>query len=203
MKYTSQERFTKISADNVWQVIADYTSSFFGWTAMKNAKENHWFAVHVKARHEFKVSERLKESDVEVFLPAVERSRTWKDRKKLIHFPLFPCYLFVNITTSHEDKLTVLMTKGVVRFLGSIPGEPETIPEEQILSLKKVLERKVELDPYPYLQEGHRVRIKKGPLAGVEGILVEKAGKHKLILSVDILCQSTSVTIEAADVEKI
>jgi transcription antitermination factor NusG len=163
----------------------------------------YWFAVHVKARHEFKVSERLKETGVEVFLPAVERLRKWKDRKKLIHFPLFPCYLFVNIAKSHEDKLTVLMTKGVVRFLGAIPGEPETIPEEQIVSLKKVIESKVEIDPYPYLQEGHWVRIIKGPLAGVEGILVEKASRHKLILSVDILCQSTSVTIEATEVEKI
>jgi transcription termination/antitermination protein NusG len=163
----------------------------------------HWFAVHVKARHEFKVSERLKESGIEVFLPAVERLRKWKDRKKLIHFPLFPCYLFVNISKSYEDKLAVLMTKGVVRFLGAIPNEPETIPEEQILSLKKVIESKVELDPYPYLQEGHWVRITKGPLACIEGILVEKAGRHKLILSVDILCQSASVTIEAADVERI
>lgn len=163
----------------------------------------NWFAVHVKARHEFKVSERLKETGVEVFLPAVERLRKWKDRKKRILFPLFPCYLFVNIAKSHEDKLTVLMTKGVVRFLGAIPGEPETIPEEQILSLKKVIESKAEIDPYPYLQEGHWVRIKKGPLAGVEGILVEKAGRHKLVLSVDILCQSTSVTIEASEVEKI
>jgi transcription termination/antitermination protein NusG len=163
----------------------------------------HWLAVHVKARHEFKVSERLKEAGVTVFLPAVERLRKWKDRKKLILFPLFPCYLFVHITTSHEDKLTVLMTKGVVRFLGATPNAPEAIPEEQILSLQKVIESKVELDPYPYLQEGHWVRITKGPLAGVEGILVEKAGRHKLILSVDILCQSASVTVEAADVERI
>jgi transcription antitermination factor NusG len=163
----------------------------------------HWFAVHIKARHEFKASDRLKEAGIEVFLPAVERLRKWKDRKKLIYFPLFPCYLFVNITGSHEDKLIVLKTRGVVRFLGAIPGEPESIPEEQIVSLKKVIESKIEIDPYPYLREGHWVRITKGPLAGVEGILVEKAGRHKLILSVDILAQSTSVTIEATEVEKI
>ena len=162
-----------------------------------------WFAVHVKSRHEFKVSERLIKAGVEVFLPAVERLNRWKDRNKLIQVPLFPCYLFVNITGSHDDKLTVLKTKGVVKFLGTVSGEPEPVPEEQISSLRKIMESKANMDPYPYLQEGQRIRINKGPLAGIEGLLVEKAGQHKLVLSVDILCQSTSVTIQAGDVEKL
>jgi len=34
-------------------------------------------------------------------------------------------------------------------------------------------------------------------------LLVEKAGMHKLVLSVDILSQSTSLTIQASEVERI
>jgi transcriptional antiterminator NusG len=162
-----------------------------------------WFVVHVKARHEFKVCERLLNAGVEVFLPAVERLSRWMDRNKLILFPLFPCYLFVHIAKNHDDKLTVLKTKGVVRILSTIPGDPDPVPDEQIISLKRIVETKANVDPYPYLQEGQRVRIKQGPLAGVEGLLVEKAGQHKLVLSVDILCQSTSVTIQAGDVETV
>jgi transcriptional antiterminator NusG len=166
--------------------------------------EQSWFAVHVKSRHEFKVMERLTQSGVEVFLPAIDVLSKWKDRNRLIQVPLFPCYLFVHIRKNdHDERLLVLKTKGVVRFLGNVPGEPETVPAEQILSLRKLLENKVTLDPYPYLQEGQRVRIKNGPLAGVEGMLVEKSGQHKLVLSVDILCQSTSVFVQASDVEKI
>lgn len=172
---------------------------------MKNREipDLYWFAVHVKSRHEFKVLQRLTGAGIETFLPAVERLSRWKDRNKLVQFPLFPCYLFVHTTESNHDKLTVLKTNGVVRFLGALPGEPEQIPEEQIFSLRKVVENNENLDPYPYLREGQRVRITKGPLAGVEGILVEKAGLHKLVLSVDILCQSAAVTIQASEVEKI
>lgn len=157
----------------------------------------------MRSRHEFIVNERLAKSGVEVFLPAVERLSRWKDRKKLVLFPLFPGYLFVRTGKDHSEMLAVLKTPGVVRFLGLLPSEPETVPEEQILSLKKVVESRETVDPYPYLKEGSRVRIRKGPLRGVEGLLVEKAGQHMLVLSVDILRQGLSLKIDASDVDTI
>jgi len=169
-------------------------------------KENSgfcWYAIHVRSRHEFQIYEKLISAGIESFLPAMERLSKWKDRNKLIRFPLFPGYLFVNIDHSSSARMAVLKTKGVVRFLGNVPGEPEPVPEEQVLSLKKVIEAGGTLDPYPYLHEGKRVRIIRGPLAGVEGILVEKSGLHRIVLSVDIISQSTAVTIEAGDVEPV
>jgi transcription antitermination factor NusG len=162
-----------------------------------------WYAVHVKSRHEFRVRDRLKKAGIEAFLPVVERINRWKDRRKLVSFPLFPGYLFVHIHKIYEEMLTVLKTHGVVRFLGITPGEPEAVSEEQIISLKRLLENKEAIDPYPYLKEGQRVRIKRGPLKGVEGLLVEKAGKHILVLSVDILRQGLSLKIDASDVESL
>ncbi len=162
-----------------------------------------WYAVHVRSRHEFQVNDRLTLKGIESFLPTVERLRKWKDRKKLIAFPLFPGYVFVHTTRESNNLLMVLKVKGVVRILCTIPGEPDPIPEDQILSLKKLVENKEELDPYPYLNEGQKVRIKKGPLYGVEGILVEKIDKHILVLSVDVLRQGVALKISASDVEKI
>jgi len=161
----------------------------------------YWYAVHVKSRHEFRVTERLTKTGMEAFLPVVERLNKWKDRKKLVSFPLFPGYLFVHINKSYSDMLAVLKMQGVVRFLGLIPSDPEPVPEDQIVSLKKLVESKESLDPYPYLKEGQMVRIKSGPLAGVEGILVERAGQHLLVLSVDILRQGVSLKIDASEVE--
>ncbi|MBF0330168.1 MAG: UpxY family transcription antiterminator [Nitrospirae bacterium] len=162
-----------------------------------------WFAVHVKSRHEFKVQERLAKSGIEVFLPVVEKLSKWKDRKKLIEFPMFNGYLFVHIPKSHGVLLSVLKTPGVARFIGMTPGEPESVPDEQIESLKKIVENKETIDPYPYLKEGNRVRIKRGALAGVEGILVQKAGQHLLVLSIDLLQQGVSLKIDSSEVEPI
>jgi len=162
-----------------------------------------WYAIRIRSRHEFKVIDRLSGAKIEAFLPAVERLSKWKDRKKLVAFPLFPGYLFVHIDKDSEKKIIVLKTQGVVRFVGHIAGEPEPVPDDQIISLKKLIENKHELNPYPYLKEGQKVRIRKGPLAGVEGILVSKPEQHILVLSVDILRQGVSIKIDASDVETI
>ncbi len=165
--------------------------------------EQRWYAVHVRSRHEFQVFDRLFTKDIEAFLPTIDKLRKWKDRKKMITFPLFPGYLFVHISKEAKNMLNVLQVKGVVRLLCTIPGEPDPIPDEQIISLKTLVENRETLDPYPYLNKGQKVRITKGPLIGVEGILVEKLDKHILVLSVDVLRQGVALTINAADVEKI
>ena len=168
-----------------------------------NTSPQRWYAVHTKSRHEFQAIERLNQKGINAFLPTVERLRKWKDRKKIISFPLFPGYLFVNISKDSQSMLSVLKVKGVVRLLCTLPGEPDPIPDEQILSLQRLIENKADLDPYPYLNEGQKVRIIKGPLSGVEGILVEKLDKHLLVLSVDVLQHGVALTISASDVEKI
>jgi len=168
-----------------------------------NTLELYWYAVHVRSRHEFKVFDRLTGSGVEAFLPVVERLSKWKDRKKLVNFPLFSGYLFVHIHKMYGDILHVLKTPGVVRLLGILPGEPEPVPDEQIFSLKRLVENKKDLDPYPYLKEGEMVRIKRGHLKGIEGLLIKKTGHHRLVLSVDILQQGVSLKIDAEDVERV
>jgi transcription antitermination factor NusG len=136
-------------------------------------------------------------------LPSVNRVRQWKDRKKTVTFPLFPGYIFVGTTSLERDKLAILKTSGVVNFVGQSPGEAEMVPPDQIIMLMKLVENKETIDPYPYLKHGSRVRIKHGPLSGVEGLLVERKGKHLLVLSIDILQQGVSVQVDAPNVEVI
>lgn len=161
----------------------------------------YWYGLYVRARHEFKVLDLLTRLGIEAFLPTVERLRKWKDRRKLVHYPLFPCYIFVHIQRNTADIMKVLKTQGVVRFLGFEPRNPEIIPDEQIYSLRRLIESREHIDPYPYIREGQRARIKNGPLTGAEGILVKKEGGHLFIVSIDILKRSVAVKIDASDVE--
>lgn len=57
----------------------------------------NWYAVYVKSRYEFVVSEELQRKGIETFLPSITKLNRWKDRKKLVEVPLFPSYLFVSI----------------------------------------------------------------------------------------------------------
>jgi transcription antitermination factor NusG len=167
------------------------------------APDFYWFAVYVRSRFEFKVNDILTHSGVESFLAVVEKVRHRKDRKKLVSFPLFPGYVFLHIDKSPQSRLRVLQTKGVVRFVEMYPGKPEPIPEEQITSLQTLVENKANLDPYPYLKEGSRVRIRTGPFTGIEGVLIKKRDKHLLVLSVDVLQKGVALSISAHEVEKI
>ncbi|MDZ4165762.1 MAG: UpxY family transcription antiterminator [Smithellaceae bacterium] len=160
-----------------------------------------WYALHVRSRHEYRVREQLIGAGIEEFLPLVERLRRWKDRKKLVAFPLFPGYLFVHVTKKPAIMVDILKMYGVVRFLGITPTQPLPVPDGQIASLQKLIATKAPLDPYPYLKEGQQVNIVRGPLAGASGYLIEKRDRHLFVVAIDILKQGAAVKIDASDVE--
>ena len=158
----------------------------------------NWYAIYTRSRHEKKVAASLEEKRVEVFLPLRSVLSRWKDRRKEVQLPLFSGYLFVRIL--REQRLPVLQTSGVVRFVGNGDGL-DPVPEEQIISIQRLMESGLRYDPYPYLKEGMQVRVVRGPLKGVEGILIDKRKKHLLVLSVDMIQQSAAMQVDISDTD--
>ena len=164
--------------------------------------QSHWYALYTRSRFEKKLLSELTDRQVEVFLPMREILSRWKDRKKKIWVPLFPGYIFVNHVDTPENRYNVLNVPGAVRFVESV-GRAEPVPEEQIVAIRRFLESSMAVDPYPYMQVGMQVEIIAGPLAGVRGILVEKRGKFRFILQLDMIRQAVSVEIDANDVKPV
>ena len=163
----------------------------------------NWYATYTRSKHEQKVNDRLERKHIETFLPLIERWSRRKDRRKKIHLPLFPGYLFVRTEMDAHTHLEILKTDSVVRVL-CYNGKPAPIPDEQINAIQVLVKNGMAVSPYPYLKEGMRVRVVNGPLIGVEGILIKtKPNKHRLVLSVDLLQESVSVEIDELDVEPI
>ena len=127
-----------------------------------------WYAVSTRSRHENVAASMLAGLGIRYFLPLITEVRRWSDRKQTVSRPLFPCYLFVNIARSCETQLRVLKVPGIVNFVGSAHG-PTAIPEGEIDSVRAVLSSGIDCVPHPFLQEGDRVRIVRGVLAGIEG----------------------------------
>jgi transcription antitermination factor NusG len=161
-----------------------------------------WFAIHTYARHEKRVASQVALKRIDHYLPMVARLHQWSDRRKEVHLPLFPCYMFVRVAPSPERLVQVLQVPGVIRFVGQ-GREPVPIPDNQIGDIQKLIASKLALDPYPFLKVGQRVRIRSGPLEGVEGILVRRNGARRLVISVDSLQRSLSVCLEGFEVEAI
>ncbi len=161
--------------------------------------QNHWYALYARSRHERQVEERLKGKGIETFFPVRSLQRRWKDRKKIVEFPLFPGYLFVNI--SMMDRNTILQTPSVVRMIGN--GLPEPIPDGQIIAVRKFLEAEIQFDPYPYLVPGMEVEVRRGPLKSVRGVLITKKNKHRLIINVNLINNCIATEIDAEDIQPV
>jgi transcription antitermination factor NusG len=135
-----------------------------------------------------------------VFLPLYESVRRWKDRKKLLTLPLFPCYVFVR--GGLDRRLQVVTTPGIHTIL--FHGESVAIvPEAEIQAIRRAVEGPYRVEPHPFLKCGERVRVIRGSLEGVEGILIRKKNLYRLVLSVDMMAQSVAVEIDATDVEPV
>jgi transcription antitermination factor NusG len=161
-----------------------------------------WYALYTRSRFEKKMLSELTDRRIEVFLPMREILRRWKDRKKKIWVPLFPGYIFVNHINTPENRFRILNIPGAVRFVG-LEGHADPIPEEQIQYVRRFLESSIAIDPYPYMQVGSRVEVIAGPLKGIQGILVEKRGRFRFVLQVDLIRQAVSVEIDASDVRPV
>ncbi len=161
-----------------------------------------WYAIHTRSRHEKQVDLFLSERGVETFLPLVHTLSRRRDRKKYVDIPLFPGYLFV-FTEKERLLFDVKYTRGVTRIIGTDLDAPTPIPDKQILDIKSIMETEVKLDPFPYLKKGRMVRVKSGPLNGLEGILVERKGHYKLVIRIDLLQKGAAAEVYISDIEPI
>jgi transcription antitermination factor NusG len=154
-----------------------------------------WFALQVRSRYENIVTTHLSGMGYESFLPLYMCRRRWSDRFKEIECPLFPGYIFCRLNSL--DRLPILMTPGVSLIVG-VGKTPEAIDEAEIAAIQSAVKSGLPTQPWPFVQIGQRVRIEHGSLRGLEGVLLDFRGHHRLVLSVTLLQRSIAVQVEDA-----
>jgi len=171
------------------------------WPGM-NGTPRHWYALRTRSNFERNVAAELGDKGVENYLPSYEEVHQWKDRKKAVQVPLFPGYVFARFPNCSQARVTVLQTRGVSRILG-VAQAIEPIPDDEIEAVRHLLSVRVSCCGHPYLREGDRVRVRKGPLRGLEGILVRIKNRARLVVSVNLIMQSVAAEVEIGHVEPI
>jgi transcription antitermination factor NusG len=162
--------------------------------------DSQWWALYTRHQHEKSVAEMLSNKGFDVFLPLYDSMRRWKDRNKLLSLPLFPGYVFVQGGLSR--RLQVVSTPGVHMIL-SRGEQVAIIPDIEIQAIRAAVNGHYRMEPHPFLKCGDRVRVVRGSLEGVEGILTRKKNHIRLVLSVEMLAQSVAVEVNASDVEAV
>lgn len=157
-----------------------------------------WYAVYVRAQREKVVSDLLAYKGYEAFVPTYRAVRRWSDRKVELDVPLFPGYVFMRMEI--EKRLPVLTTPGVIYVVGQ--GKvPVALPEDEMAAIQRVLALQCKAEPHAFLKTGQSLRLRTGPLAGLEGVLVKIKAGYRLVLSIDLLQRSISAEVDLADVE--
>lgn len=166
--------------------------------ALGEPSTSPWYALYTVARHEKSVAGEIERRGLSCFLPVYRSVRRWKDRRKELDLVLFPGYVFVQIAP--QKMLQVLQLPGAVRIV-TFNGQPAALSEHEITSLRSRLSSSCHMEPHPYLCVGRRVRVRSGPMQGLEGIIQRQRDKCRLIFTIDLIMRSVAVEVDEADVE--
>jgi transcription antitermination factor NusG len=158
-------------------------------------KDHPWFALRVRSNHERVAATHLRGKGYEEFAPSYKSERQWSDRRKTTEQFLFPGYVFCRLNPG--DRLPVLTIPGVVSLVGFGQG-PSPIPDDEIEYVRKMVASGLLVTPWPFLKVGQSVLIEQGPLAGVQGILLEVKGTWRLVVSIHLLQRSVAAQVDRA-----
>jgi transcription antitermination factor NusG len=170
-----------------------------GQSVQDGRGESDWYAVYTRHQHEKTAADLLAKKGFETFLPLYSATHRWKDRNKVVSLPLYPNYIFLH--GGVERRIAILSTPGTIGLV-EFAGRASRIPAAEIEAIRRVIENKLSVEPHPFLKCGDWVRVKSGPLEGIEGILTRKKNQDRLVLSVDLLQKSVSVEVDALAVER-
>jgi transcription antitermination factor NusG len=165
-------------------------------------QQPQWYALHIRSRHEKKAEQELQQKGFESFLPLCCQINRWSDRRKKVELPLFPGYSFVRLVLTPEARVAVLRSMGVVAFVGT-PAAITPVSDVEIEDVRRLLNHGTAISAHPYCRVGQRVRVRGGALDGLEGIVSEIDGIRRLVVSVETVQRSISVSLDGYDVEPI
>jgi transcription antitermination factor NusG len=162
--------------------------------SFRSAPYQPWYAIHTQGRWEHVASSALREKGYEEYLPLCKVKKRWSDRQKTVDMPLFPGYLFCRLDIS-QSTVPILTSPGVMEIVRA-GRSPVPVPEEDVEAVRTVLRSGLAAFPWPGIVAGARVLVERGPLAGLEGAVLEIRKQCRLVISVPLLGRGVAVDID-------
>ena len=161
-----------------------------------------WYPLQTRYQCEKRVGAALRDEGFESFAPMQLETRRWSDRTKLVESPLFPGYTFVRMEAEPQSLIRVLRLPGMVRFVTS-GRELVAVPNEEIETVRALVQSNTSYEPGPLPAVGERVRIHGGCLEGVEGVLTVATGRGEIVISVGAIQRSLKIPLAGYQIERL
>jgi transcription antitermination factor NusG len=159
--------------------------------------ELSWFALLVRTHRERSVQTVLQLKGFEVFLPVVWTVRYYSGKKRNVEVPYFPSYVFCRFDP--QACLPIVTTPDVYAVVGN-GRHPEPVSASEIAQLRLLSNIGVDVERCPFVAVGDRVQVHRGPLVGLEGVLVSVKGSHRVVVSLTLLRRAVATEVSASDV---
>jgi transcription antitermination factor NusG len=158
-----------------------------------------WVAFYTLSRREKDLARRLESLEIPFFAPLVSRRLpSAGGRVRTSWVPLFPGYVFSLV--DDEQRRAALATNTISRWL-SVPDQ--RMLEDDLRGIKRLIDTEMPLTPEARLEQGQPVRVRSGPLRGMEGTVVSRKGEQRLVVAVRFLNQGASIELEDVDLERL
>jgi transcription antitermination factor NusG len=158
--------------------------------------ECRWYVAHTRPRAEKKLAEFCMEQGYEHRLPLYRSVKTYERKRVVFEKPLFPGYLFARVQRRHRQ---MLVQNRYVANLLEVHDQEEF--EAQLVDIYRALDAQVEIQVCPEIKPGLQVRIKSGPLRGMEAWVESRAKMSDVHLRLDFIGQAVVAKIQADDLE--
>lgn len=156
-----------------------------------------WYALRVKPQHERTVSYTLQKKGYERYVPLYKALRRWADSLKELDLPIFPGFVFCRMAPF--DVAEVLATPAVYQLVGR-GAVPAPIEEHELQDIQRIESAGLPIVPWPCLKEGQRVRIARGPLSGLTGLLAGSAKAWHVVVNIHLLQRGVAVAVDREDI---
>jgi transcription termination/antitermination protein NusG len=168
-----------------------------GQTAGLGANTPAWHVLWTRSNCEQLVLEQLVSKGFHTFLPTIETWANAREGRLRRRVPLFRGYLFLHHALDRWSDVEVRKARGLVAILGDGWDRRAVVPHAEVDAIRTLVQSAQPVFPYPYLTAGQRVRITRGPLENVEGVLVRtRPDKGLLVVSVELLRRSVAVEVD-------
>jgi len=155
-----------------------------------------WYVAHTRPRCEKKLERYCQREGFTVTLPLYRSVKKYRGKTEVFLKPLFPGYVFLRLQRYQRQK--VFQSDYVANLL-DVPDQEEF--EAQLKDILFALEQQVEVRLAPIITVGTRVRVRNGPLQGMEAWVQARKGMTEVLLRLDFIGQAAAVKISAEDLE--
>ena len=157
-----------------------------------------WYVAHTRPRREKKLVEYCADLGVATTLPCYQAVHKYRGKKVTFEKPLFPGYVFLQAVPEQRGK--IYQSDHVANLLDVFDQE---LFVHQLDDILRALESGLEIKLAPEIGKGARVKIKSGPLAGMDGWVEERYGMDVVLLRLDFIGQAAAVKFSASELELI